>query len=54
MFDFQISKPPHYDEACRAFAQRHNMALYARLQTNPAMSSVVDTMSGIGVSFGLI
>ncbi|EDA6072932.1 hypothetical protein AXQ84_24415, partial [Salmonella enterica subsp. enterica serovar Typhimurium] len=26
MFDFQISKHPHYDEACRAFAQRHNMA----------------------------
>ncbi|MFO5417756.1 hypothetical protein RCL22_24705, partial [Salmonella enterica subsp. enterica serovar 1,4,[5],12:i:-] len=24
------------------------------LQTNPAMSSVVDTMSGIGASFGLI
>ncbi|HCS6222663.1 TPA: phage regulatory CII family protein, partial [Escherichia coli] len=23
MFDFQISKHPHYDEACRAFAQRH-------------------------------
>ncbi|MDI5686425.1 phage regulatory CII family protein, partial [Salmonella enterica subsp. enterica serovar Cerro] len=30
------------------------MALHARLQTNPAMSSVVDTMSGIGASFGLI
>lgn len=26
MFDFQISKHPHYDEACRTFAQRHNMA----------------------------
>lgn len=26
MFDFQVSKHPHYDEACRAFAQRHNMA----------------------------
>ena len=25
MFDFQISKHPHYDEACRAFAQCHNM-----------------------------
>lgn len=23
MFDFQISKHPHYDEAIRAFAQRH-------------------------------
>lgn len=21
MFDFQVSKHPHYDEACRAFAQ---------------------------------
>ncbi|EBS1266444.1 phage regulatory CII family protein [Salmonella enterica] len=30
------------------------LALHARLQTNPAMSSVVDTMSGIGASFGLI
>ncbi|HHS0952906.1 TPA: phage regulatory CII family protein [Salmonella enterica subsp. enterica serovar Bovismorbificans] len=29
MFDFQISKHPHYDEACRAFAQRHNMAKLA-------------------------
>ena len=26
MFDFQVSKHPHYDEACRAFALRHNMA----------------------------
>ena len=26
MFDFQVSKHPHYDEACRAFSQRHNMA----------------------------
>ena len=29
MFDFQISKHHHYDEACRAFAQRHNMAKLA-------------------------
>ncbi|EJF4397541.1 phage regulatory CII family protein [Klebsiella pneumoniae] len=29
MFDFQISKHPHYDEACRTFAQRHNMAKLA-------------------------
>ncbi len=29
MFDFQVSKHPHYDEACRAFAQRHNMAKLA-------------------------
>ncbi|MFP9431782.1 phage regulatory CII family protein [Enterobacter sp. LM3] len=26
MFDFQVSKHPHFDEACRAFALRHNMA----------------------------
>ncbi|VTN10950.1 Phage regulatory protein CII (CP76) [Raoultella terrigena] len=30
------------------------MALQARLQANPAMTSVVDTVSGIGASFGLI
>ena len=30
------------------------LALHARLQTNPAMTSVVDTMSGVGASFGLI
>ncbi len=30
------------------------LALHARLQTNPAMTSMVDTMSGIGASFGLI
>ncbi|MBS1206471.1 MAG: hypothetical protein H6R25_3370 [Proteobacteria bacterium] len=29
MFDFKVSKHPHYDEACRAFAQRHNMAKLA-------------------------
>lgn len=29
MFDFQVSKHPHYDEACRAFAQRHNMVKLA-------------------------
>lgn len=29
MFDFQISKHPHYDEACRSFAQRYNMAKLA-------------------------
>lgn len=29
MFDFQVSKHPHYDEACRAFAQRYNMAKLA-------------------------
>jgi hypothetical protein len=26
MFDFQVSKHPHFDDACRAFAQRHNLA----------------------------
>ncbi|WP_313625765.1 phage regulatory CII family protein [Kosakonia sp.] len=30
------------------------LALQARLQANPAMSSVVDTVSGLGASFGLI
>lgn len=29
MFDYRISKHPHFDEACRAFAQRHNMAKLA-------------------------
>ena len=26
MFDYQVSKHPHFDEACRAFALRHNLA----------------------------
>lgn len=29
MFDFQVSKHPYYNEACRAFAQRHNMSKLA-------------------------
>lgn len=29
MFDFQISIHPHFDDACRQFAQRHNMAKLA-------------------------
>lgn len=29
MFDFQVSKHPHFDDACRAFGQRHNMAKLA-------------------------
>lgn len=29
MFDFRISKHPHFDEACRSFALRHNMAQLA-------------------------
>lgn len=31
MFDFQVSKHPHFDEACRTFAQRHNIAQLAEL-----------------------
>lgn len=30
MFDFQVSKQPHYAEACRVFALRHNIAQLAR------------------------
>lgn len=30
------------------------LALQARLQANPAMSNVVDTVSGLGASFGLM
>lgn len=29
MFDYKISKHPHFDEACRAFALCHNMAKLA-------------------------
>lgn len=29
MFDFQVFKHPHYDEACRDFARRHNIAKLA-------------------------
>lgn len=29
MFDFQISKHSHFDDACRVFAQRHNMVKLA-------------------------
>jgi len=31
MFDYQISIHPHFDEACRMFARRHNMAELAKL-----------------------
>jgi len=31
MFDYQISIHPHFDDACRVFALRHNMAELARL-----------------------
>lgn len=29
MFDYRVSKHPHFDESCRAFALRHNMAKLA-------------------------
>lgn len=29
MFDYQVSKHPHFDEACRAFALRHNLVQLA-------------------------
>ena len=29
MFDYRVSKHPHFEEACRAFALRHNMAKLA-------------------------
>ena len=29
MFDYRVSKHPHFEDACRAFAQRHNMAKLA-------------------------
>ncbi|WP_130831159.1 phage regulatory CII family protein [[Erwinia] mediterraneensis] len=30
MFDYKISKHPHFEEACRIFALRYNMALLAK------------------------
>ncbi|ADW72194.1 regulatory protein CII bacteriophage 186 [Rahnella aceris] len=30
MFDFQVSNQPHFDNACRAFAVRHNLSKLAR------------------------
>ncbi|EPH6761241.1 phage regulatory CII family protein [Cronobacter dublinensis] len=30
MFDFRVSIHPHYDEACRAFASRHNVTSLAK------------------------
>ncbi|EPU3650778.1 phage regulatory CII family protein [Escherichia coli] len=29
MFDYQVSKHPHFDEACHAFALRHNLVQLA-------------------------
>ncbi|BDD49652.1 MULTISPECIES: phage regulatory CII family protein [Phytobacter] len=31
MFDFRVSKHPHFDEACRAFAKRHDITALAKL-----------------------
>lgn len=31
MFDYRVSKHPHFEEACRAFALRNNMAKLAEL-----------------------
>lgn len=30
MFDYQVSKQPHFNNACRTFGQRHNIAQLAR------------------------
>ena len=30
MFDFRVSNHPHFDEACRAFAKRHDVTALAR------------------------
>lgn len=30
MFDYQVSKQPHFENACRAFGLRHNIAQLAR------------------------
>ncbi|MFW5364662.1 phage regulatory CII family protein [Escherichia coli] len=35
MFDYKVSKHPHFDDACRAFALRHNMA---KLATSAGMN----------------
>lgn len=44
MFDYQVSKHPHFDEACRAFALRHNLVQLAeragmnvQIKQSPAM-----------------
>lgn len=29
MFDYRVSKHPHFEDACRVFAKRHNMAKLA-------------------------
>ena len=31
MFDFRVSKHPHFDEACRGFAKRHDITALAKL-----------------------
>ncbi|MFP1741818.1 phage regulatory CII family protein [Lonsdalea quercina] len=38
MFDYQIAKHPHYANACRAFANRHNLVELAnKVSMNPQM-----------------
>ncbi|MFP1944341.1 phage regulatory CII family protein [Lonsdalea quercina] len=38
MFDYQIAKHPHYANACRAFASRHNLVeLAQKVSMNPQM-----------------
>lgn len=38
MFDYQIAKHPHYANACRAFATRHNLVELAEMVgMNPQM-----------------
>ena len=38
MFDYQVSKHPHFEEACRAFAVKHNMTqLAAQMDLNVQM-----------------
>lgn len=43
MFDYKVSKHRHFDEACRAFALRHNMAKLAeRTGTGDPVAGQVD------------
>lgn len=45
MFDYQVSKHPHFDEACRAFALRHNLVQLAERASegHPVIVSNSDT-----------
>lgn len=38
MFDYKVSKQKHFDEACRTFALRHNMAKLAERAGTSARS----------------